>query len=61
MSNNQNLTDLKNQIKASIRRNSDRGFVPYGGCNRVGGEMLTIMQNAEASTDAVNTSIPWCC
>jgi len=53
MSNNQNLTDLKNQIKTSIRRNSEQGFFTYGGCNRVCGEMLSIMQNVEASTDAV--------
>ena len=51
MPNNQNLIDLKNQIKSSIRRNSDRGFVPYGGCNQVCYEMMSIMQGAEADFD----------
>jgi len=31
----------------AIRRSSDRGFVPYSGCNRVCGEMMLIMQTAE--------------
>lgn len=51
MPNNQQLTALKNQIKASIRRNSDRGFVHYSGCNRVCSEMMSVMQEAEANTD----------
>lgn len=42
------LTDLKAQIKTAIRRSSDRGFVPYSGCNRVCGEMLAVMGIAEA-------------
>lgn len=50
---NQQLSDLKNQIKTSIRRNSDRGFVSYSGCNRVCAEMMSVMQEAEASTDTV--------
>jgi hypothetical protein len=53
MTNSIELDDLKNQIKASIRLNSDRGFVPYSGCNRVCAEMLSIMQEAEDSFDAV--------
>ncbi|MBS4025852.1 MAG: hypothetical protein KGZ96_09290 [Clostridia bacterium] len=52
MPSNQQLADLKKQIKASIRRNSDRGFVPYSGCNRICAEMMSIMQMAE---DWVNT------
>jgi hypothetical protein len=47
MPTNQQVTELKNQIKMAIRRSSDRGFVPYSGCNRVCGEMMLIMQTAE--------------
>lgn len=49
--NEQQLGDVKNKIKAAIRSNSDRGFVPYGGCNRVCGEMMFIMQTADACSD----------
>jgi hypothetical protein len=43
----QELLDLKQQIKAAIRRNSDRGFVSYSGCNRVCAEMQAAMNVAE--------------
>jgi hypothetical protein len=43
-------TNHKNQIKSSIRRYSDRGFVSYSGCNRVCTEMRSIMQIAEDHT-----------
>lgn len=48
----QYTTNLKNQIKSSIRWNSDRGFLSYGGCNRVCAEMMSVMQEAENSSDA---------
>lgn len=41
------LLELKQQTKNSIRRNSDRGFVPYAGCNRVCAEMAAVMTIAE--------------
>ncbi|TWH49263.1 hypothetical protein [Sporomusa sp. KB1] len=41
------VNELKNQIKTAIRRNSDRGFVPYSSCNRVCAEMMAVMQMAE--------------
>lgn len=52
MPDKQELTDLKNQIKTSIRRNSDRGFVPYSGCNRVCAEIQTVLQAAEQHAEA---------
>lgn len=51
---NQQLTDLKNQIKATIRRSSDHGFVSYSGCNRVCGEMMSVMQIAEDHAQAAD-------
>ncbi len=54
MPTNQQVTDLKNQIKTAIRRSSDRGFVPYSGCNRVCGEMILIMQIAEQHAKAAD-------
>jgi hypothetical protein len=53
MQDNQQPTELKSQIKASIRRNSDRGFVNYSGCNRVCAEMMSIVEEAETNKDAV--------
>jgi hypothetical protein len=53
MPNNGQLTDLKNQIKDSIRSYSDRGFVSYSGCDRVCAEMMSIMHIAE---DLVKTT-----
>lgn len=51
MRSDQHLTDLKNQIKATIRRNSDHGSASYSGCNRICAEMMSAMQEAEASND----------
>ena len=51
---NQQLTDFKNQIKATIRRSSDHGFVSYSGCNRVCGEMMSVMQIAEDHAQAAD-------
>jgi hypothetical protein len=47
MPNQPQLLELKQQIKDAIRRNSDRGFVPYAGCNRVCAEMAAVMSIAE--------------
>jgi len=41
------LTELRNQIKDSIRRNSDGGFVPYNECLRVCADMMLIIQTQE--------------
>ncbi len=50
---NQELLDLKEQIKIAIRRNSDRGFVPYSGCNRVCVEIQAVMNVAERYAKAL--------
>lgn len=42
------LLELKQRIKDTVRRNSDRGFLPYAGCNRVCAEMASIMMIAES-------------
>jgi len=51
MPNDQRLTEIKERIAITIRRNSDRGFIPYGGCNRICGEMLAIIEEAEKCPD----------
>ncbi len=51
MSVNPELKQLKEQIKSIIRSNSDRGFVPYGGCNQICVEMLALSEEAERSAD----------
>ncbi len=48
MPNQTQLLGLKQQIKDTIRRNSDRGFIPYAGCNRVCAEMASIITIAES-------------
>lgn len=45
--------EIKEQLKVLIRRHSDRGFLPYGGSNRVGAEMVAILERAEAMDDPV--------
>lgn len=47
----QQLADIKEQINVSIRRNSDRGFIPYSGCNRICEEMFAILEEAEQCPD----------
>lgn len=54
MSNHPHVSELKQQIKATIRRNSDHGFVPYAGCNRVCAEMASIMNIAESCRQATD-------
>lgn len=50
---NQELLDLKEQMKIAIRRNSDRGFVPYSGCSRVCVEIQAVMNVAERYAKAL--------
>lgn len=47
MPTSQQVTELKGQIKTVICRSSDKGFVPYSGCNRVCIEMQAVMDIAE--------------
>lgn len=47
MANQLDITKLKQEIKDTIRRNSDRGFVPYGGCNRVCIVMEATLRSAD--------------
>ncbi len=51
---NQELAELKNQIKAAIRRNSDRGFVSYSGCNSICVEMMHIVLAASECVTAAD-------
>lgn len=41
------LAELKQEITALIRRNSDRGFLHYSSCNKVCAELLVISEEAE--------------
>lgn len=45
------LAKLKQEITALIRRNSDRGFLPYSGCNKVCAELLVISDEANHQPD----------
>lgn len=47
MDTNMRLKDLKQQIAALIRSNSDRGFLHYSGCNRVCAELSALSEDAE--------------
>jgi hypothetical protein len=51
MTDNQLLSNIRDHINSVIRRNSDRGFIPYSGCNQICGELFSIMQEADAQTD----------
>jgi len=51
MSVNPELKQLKEQIKSIIRSNTDRGFVSYGGCNRICAEIFVLSEEAERSAD----------
>jgi hypothetical protein len=51
MTDNQQLSEIKERINTTIRRNSDRGFIPYSGCNRICAEMSTILEEAERCPD----------
>lgn len=45
------LKELKRQIGTIVRRNSDRGFVPYSGCNRICSELNALAEEAESHAD----------
>ncbi|MHC1762554.1 MAG: hypothetical protein AB9917_24135 [Negativicutes bacterium] len=47
MTNDQRLSEIKERIATTIRRNSDRGFIPYSGCNRICAEMSAILEETE--------------
>lgn len=51
MSNTLALAEIKSELNALIRHNSDRGFLPYSGCNRVCNAMITILEESKASDD----------
>jgi hypothetical protein len=51
MSNTLTLSEIKSEVRALIRRNSDRGFVPYSGCNRVCEEMTAMLEESKAQED----------
>jgi len=46
-----NLTEVKQEVKQLIRANSERGFLPYSGCNRVCHGMSMILEESLASGD----------
>lgn len=48
---NQRLSEIRNHMTVTIRRNSDRGFIPYGGCNRICTEMFVILEGNERCSD----------
>ena len=48
---NQRLSEIRNLMTEAIRRNSDRGFIPYGGCNRICTEMFAILEGNERCSD----------
>jgi hypothetical protein len=41
------VKELKQQIQASVRRNSDRGFIPYGKCFRITKDLDEVLRMAE--------------
>ena len=48
---NQRLSEIKDHMTEIIRQNSDRGFIPYGGCNRICTEMYAILEGNEQCSD----------
>lgn len=51
MNSSEQLKDIKQRIKILIRSNSDRGFLPYGGCNRVCHELSSLSEEVELLPD----------
>ena len=47
----QRLSEIRERITTTIRRNSDRGFLPYRGCDQVCMEMFSILEEAEQRQD----------
>ncbi len=48
---NQRLSEIRDLMTEALRRNSDRGFIPYGGCNRICTEMFSILEGNERCVD----------
>lgn len=48
---NMNLSDIKDELKRLIRSNSDRGFLPYSGCNRVCHSMSNMVEDSKGLDD----------
>ncbi len=48
---NQRLSEIRDLMTEAVRRNSDRGFIPYGGCNRICTEMFSILEGNERCVD----------
>ncbi len=48
---NQRLSEKKDHMTETIRRNSDRGFISYVGCNRICTEMFAILEGNERCAD----------
>lgn len=51
MNTSEKLKPLKEQIKLLIRSNSERGFLPYSGCNQVCVELIDILNNSKSYAD----------
>lgn len=51
MPNTLTLAETKIEIKRLIRNHSDRGFLPYQGCNHVCHAMLTIVEDSKTLED----------
>jgi len=51
MTNNRQLPEINKRIATAIRRNLDRGFISYSGCNRICAEMSEILEETEQYTD----------
>jgi hypothetical protein len=51
MNSSEQLRELKKQISALIRSNSDRGFLPYGACDRVCYELSVLSEEVESLPD----------
>lgn len=49
------LADVKNEIKAIVRRNTDRGHMPSGGCMRVCAAMTTELERSMELEDRRET------
>jgi hypothetical protein len=45
------LSEIKSELKAFIRSNSNRGFLPYSGCNRVCDAMIAILEDSKSYVD----------
>ncbi|MDF2958343.1 MAG: hypothetical protein K0S39_78 [Paenibacillus sp.] len=51
MSNSLTLSELKSEVRTIIRRNTERGFLPYSACNRVCHAMMGMLEESKANND----------